>query len=69
VHRFGYELRKWRKARGLSQDKLGVLTHVSGDLIYRIELGDRKATRDLVERCEHALSAEGALLAHWSSYR
>lgn len=67
VHRFGYELRKWRKARGLSQDKLGTLTHVSGDLIYRIELGDRRPARDLVERCEHALGVGGALLECWEA--
>jgi len=55
LDRFGYELRKWRKARGLSQDRLGALVHVSGDLVYRIELGDRRPSRDFAKRCDQVL--------------
>lgn len=63
--RFGYELRKWRKARGLSQDRLGAVVHVSGDLVQRIELGERRPSRDFAQRCDQVLSAAGALNRLW----
>lgn len=68
MHRFGYELRKWRKARGLSQDRLGALVLASGDLLYRIEIGERRPSRDLAARCDEALQANGELLAAWDDY-
>lgn len=68
LDRFGYELRRWRKARGLSQDRLGTLVHVSGDLIYRIELGQRRPARDLAHRCDQALDTGEALLRLWTRW-
>jgi transcriptional regulator with XRE-family HTH domain len=65
LDRFGYELRERRKARGLSQARLGALVHVSGDLVHRIELGQRRPGRDFAERCDRALEAGGALIELW----
>lgn len=67
LDRFGYELRKWRKARGLSQDRLGLLVYASGDLIYRIELGERRPKRDLAERCDQALKTDGLFVRLWEA--
>jgi len=69
LDRFGYDLRRWRKMRGLSQDRLGLLVHVSGDLIQRIEVGARRPSRDLAQRCDDALRSEGALLEAWEALR
>jgi tetratricopeptide (TPR) repeat protein len=52
----------------LSQDRLGALVLVSGDLLYRIEIGERRPGRDLVERCDEALDANGDLLGAWEEY-
>ncbi len=64
--RFGYELRNWRKAAGLSLARLGGLVHVSGDYLHKIETVQRSPKLDLVERCDRILGAEGALLQAWS---
>src|SRR3954469_24554653 len=58
---FGSELRSWRVRRGLSQDALGRLVHVSGDLIGKVEKAVRRPTRMMVESCDAALEAHGAL--------
>lgn len=65
LDRFGYELRKCRKTRGLSQDRLGALVHVSGDLVQRVEIGDRRPSRDFAQRCNQVLKADGALIRLW----
>jgi tetratricopeptide (TPR) repeat protein len=67
--RFGYELRQWRKKRGLSQGRLGLLVHVSGDLIQRIEVGDRRPSHDLACRCDEILRASGAILRAWQEFQ
>jgi len=67
LDRFGYELRSWRKERGLSQARLGAAVHVSGDLIYKIELAERRAGRDLAARCDRVLEAFGALVRLWEA--
>ncbi|GAA4259710.1 helix-turn-helix transcriptional regulator [Dactylosporangium darangshiense] len=67
LDRFGSELRSWRVQRGLSQDALGRVVHVSGDLIGKIEKAVRRPTRMLVESCDTALQAQGALLAALAS--
>lgn len=66
LHRFGYELRRWRKLRGLSQSRLGEHAHVSGALIQRIEVGERSPSHDLARRCDAALDADGAILDAWA---
>jgi tetratricopeptide (TPR) repeat protein/transcriptional regulator with XRE-family HTH domain len=67
LSRFGCELRRWRKVRGLSQDRLGSLVHVSGDLVYRVELAERRPARDLAERCDQVLETGGALVQLWDA--
>ncbi|GAA1254979.1 helix-turn-helix transcriptional regulator [Sphaerisporangium rubeum] len=65
--RFGFELRSWRKARGLSQTRLGAKVHVSGDLVRLIEVAERWPTRDFAERCDQALDTVGALVRLWET--
>src|SRR6202046_5303621 len=65
LDKFGYELRRRRKARGLSQDALGALVHVSGDAVYRIEIADRRPSRRFAELCDTVLHADGALIELW----
>lgn len=65
LHRFGYELRSWRKARHLSQDRLGKQVHVSGDTVGLIETAKRRPSRDFAERCDRALDTMGALTRQW----
>ncbi|MEV6929663.1 helix-turn-helix transcriptional regulator [Dactylosporangium sp. NPDC051485] len=67
LDQFGSELRSWRVRRGLSQDALGRLVHVSGDLIGKVEKAVRRPTRMLVESCDTALDAQGALLVALAS--
>jgi DNA-binding XRE family transcriptional regulator len=61
-HLFGARLRQYRVERGLSQQALGRLVHVSGDLIGKIEKGERAASSDLARRCDAELAAEGRLI-------
>ncbi|WP_214415239.1 helix-turn-helix domain-containing protein [Sphaerisporangium fuscum] len=65
--RFGFELRSWRKARGLSQARLGAKVHVSGDLVRLIEVAERWPARDFAERCDQALDTVGALVRLWET--
>jgi transcriptional regulator with XRE-family HTH domain len=65
LDKFGYELRRRRKARSLSQDALGALVHISGDTVYRIEITDRRPSRKFTELCDKALHADGALIKLW----
>lgn len=68
LDRFGYELRKWRKQRGLSQAEAGKLVHVSGALLHKIEIGERRPSRDLALRCDSALGADGELIRAWEDF-
>jgi tetratricopeptide (TPR) repeat protein len=67
AHRFGYELRKRREARGLSQRKLGEQVHVSGDLVAMVEQAKRKPQADFAKRCDDVLNAGGELLRYWEA--
>jgi len=60
--RFGAELRRRRLARGLSQDSLGRLVHVSGDLLAKLEKAQRWPAHDVAARCDAILQAGGALM-------
>jgi transcriptional regulator with XRE-family HTH domain len=65
LERFGYELRRLRKSAGVSQAGLGVLVHVSADLIQKIEIGQRRPSLELARDCDSALGGEGALVTAW----
>ncbi|MGC9667689.1 helix-turn-helix domain-containing protein [Planosporangium sp. 12N6] len=67
AHLFGARLRQRRVERELSQHTLGRLVHVSGDLIGKIEKGERRANHDLVDRCDRALACDGELVALWAA--
>jgi transcriptional regulator with XRE-family HTH domain len=58
---FGAELRALRTKHGLSQAQLGRAVHISGDLIAKIEKGQRRPAADLIHRLDHKLSAHGSL--------
>ena len=64
-HFFGAELRFWRERREMSQDDLGKLVHVSGDLLSRIEKAERWPPPGFAEDCDAALNTEGALARVW----
>ncbi|MDT3397784.1 helix-turn-helix transcriptional regulator [Streptomyces sp. B1866] len=58
---FGAELRHWRTQRGLTQDQLGALVHVSGDLIAKIEKAVRACDPHLAEALDTELETGGVL--------
>jgi tetratricopeptide (TPR) repeat protein len=68
LDRFGFELRTWRKSCGLSLDRLGRAVHVSGDLLAKIEVAERRPTGELAKRCDDVLNAGGALIKVWEAY-
>lgn len=57
----GAELNHWRKLRDLALAELGVLVHVSGDYLRKIEKGDRPCPMHLAEALDEALSTGGVL--------
>ncbi|BCB88874.1 helix-turn-helix domain-containing protein [Phytohabitans suffuscus] len=65
LHFFGAELRRLRQALGMSQADLGKLVFVHKDLIRKIEGAERRPNEELVNRCDHALAAGGALRRLW----
>jgi hypothetical protein len=62
----GALLRRLRTLRGLSQAGLGRLAGYDGSYVGAVERATVRPSRDLVERCDHALGADGVLLALWS---
>jgi hypothetical protein len=62
----GALLRRLRTLEGLSQAGLGRLTGYDGSYIGAVERATARPSRDLVERCDHALAADGVLLGLWS---
>jgi tetratricopeptide (TPR) repeat protein len=60
---FGEELRRLRKAKGLSEATLAARIHYSKGYLSRIENGKVKANPGFAEACDAALGAEGALMA------
>ena len=61
----GAVLRRLRTLRGLTQAGLGRLASYDGSYIGAIERAAVRPSRDLIERCDRALDASGALLALW----
>jgi tetratricopeptide (TPR) repeat protein len=62
----GVLLRRLRVLCGLTQAGLGRLTGYDGSYIGATERAVVRPSRHLIERCDHALEAGGALLALWS---
>jgi hypothetical protein len=65
LDRFGYDLRRLRKERGYSLARLAGVVYVSADLIQKIEVAERRASRELTEQLDAALRADGMLLESW----
>ena len=61
----GVLLRRLRTLSGLTQAGLGRLTGYDGSYVGATERAAVRPSRDLIERCDHALQAGGALLALW----
>ena len=53
---FGAELRRARLSAGLSQEQLGRVLSYSGDLIGKVEIGERAPTPEFAGRCDEAFS-------------
>jgi transcriptional regulator with XRE-family HTH domain len=51
---FGAELRRARVAAGMSQDHLGRTLSFSGDLVGKVETGERAPTADFAAGCDRA---------------
>ena len=62
---FGFELRRYRKARSWSQIRLSKAVSYSIGTISMIETARRSPTEDFARRCDEALEAEGALMRLW----
>lgn len=60
---FGAMLRFYRTRARLSQEQLGALVHFSGDLVGKIENGQRSPTEEFTTACDAVpeLGADGAL--------
>jgi transcriptional regulator with XRE-family HTH domain len=62
----GAVLRRLRSCSGLTQAGLGRRTGYHGSYIGAVERSAVRPSRELVERCDEALQADGVLLALWS---
>jgi len=60
---FGAELRIARLAAGLSQEQLGKRLGFSGDLVGKIETGERKPKPEFVAACDGAFPSSNGLFA------
>lgn len=67
LHRFGFELRAWRKNRGYTLVQLGAKVHTGDDLVRLIETAQRRPTRDFAERCDSVFDACGMFIRLWES--
>ena len=62
---FGAELRRFRKAAGLTQDELGERINYTGALIGMIETTLRTPTLQFAEMCDRVLDADGMFARLW----
>src|SRR6202012_706703 len=64
---FGQALRHLRSQAGMSQEQLGREAFISGDMIAKVERGDRSPSAKLVEACEAVteLGSNGMLTLLW----
>lgn len=58
---FGQAVRRLRSARGLTQNRLGQLAHITGAYISEIELGRKRPSVDVVRTLDRALHTDGRL--------
>jgi transcriptional regulator with XRE-family HTH domain len=56
---FGYELRRYREATGMTQGELGSSIFCTGSLIGQIETAHKVPTREFAERADAALMTDG----------
>ncbi len=68
---FGAELRHYRTQAGLAQTELAARTHVSHDVISKIETGDRPPAEDFPPRLDAVpeLDTRGELTRIWENLR
>jgi transcriptional regulator with XRE-family HTH domain len=66
-HVFGQALKHLRTNAGMSQEQLGRAAFISGDMIAKVERGDRSPSAKLVEACEGVaeLRSGGMLSLLW----
>ncbi|MGE7435451.1 helix-turn-helix domain-containing protein [Kitasatospora sp. NPDC001175] len=62
---FGSELRRYRSAAGITQERLGEIISYTGALVGLVETARRSPTQDFAERCDAALNTDGALSRLW----
>ncbi|MET7762059.1 helix-turn-helix transcriptional regulator [Streptomyces sp. NPDC005393] len=62
---YGYELRRLRKAASLTLNQLGDIIFCTGSLIGQIETARKAPTREVTERADAALGADGSLMRLW----
>ncbi|MFD6347374.1 multiprotein-bridging factor 1 family protein [Streptomyces roseolus] len=65
-HRWGYELRQFREARGLSQQALAGKALIDRSHLGRFERAERPVPRHAAIALDHALDAAGALVRGWA---
>lgn len=58
---YGYELRRYRDAAGLTQRQLGDIVNYTGSMIGQIETARKLPTQDFSQRADVALGTGGAL--------
>ncbi|CAM5659549.1 Transcriptional regulator OS=Streptomyces fumanus OX=67302 GN=GCM10018772_42610 PE=4 SV=1 [Streptomyces fumanus] len=58
---YGFELRRYREAAGLTQKQLGEIVNYTGSLIGQIETARKLPTSEFSERVDAALGTGGAL--------
>ncbi|GAA3821231.1 helix-turn-helix transcriptional regulator [Streptomyces coacervatus] len=58
---YGYELRRYREAAGLTQRQLGDIVNYTGSMIGQIETARKLPTLDFSQRADVALGTGGAL--------
>lgn len=59
---FGANVRRWRKARGLSQEELADRAKLHPTYVSGIETGHRNPTVKIIARLAEALEVEPAIL-------
>ncbi|WTO37523.1 helix-turn-helix domain-containing protein [Streptomyces achromogenes] len=61
LHYYGFELRRYREAAGLTQRELGQITNYTGSLIGQIETARKVPTLEFSQRVDVALGTGGLL--------